>query len=185
MALAEWLPRDLLGVQTAALPCVDHPGLARLLDIWLARRGDRPLPEHGDLSLGDLQPWISNISVNEVEPSKERIRIRLVGRRLIEYHGANHQGRYLEEVAPALACKRVMEPQLESVRQRVPTYDVQPLLRQPGTDLQLHRLVLPFATDGETVDIIMVASYVEDSVGTEAVKLDRRLFDLLAETLAA
>lgn len=160
-------------------PEVDHELLSRLLGLWSARRGPRGLPAHGQFRLTDLQPWIGNIGIVEVEGSPPRAKVRLAGRKIIEYDDADFSGRYLEDVVPEHARPAILEPYRLCVEQRAPQYSLI-VPRDPAlSEYRLHRLLLPCSAEGRDVDVIVAGIFIDRWEAGEGETPASSVYDLL------
>ena len=161
------------GMRRRVLPRVAHPRLRALLRLWDSRRGDRWLPAHGALRITDLQPWIEHTLVTEVEAVTARPRIRVMGRRPMHYLDGDLCGKDFLDHVPEDAQDLAWEPYRRCVRDGVPHYSVL-CSTSPGWEhLRFHRLLLPHATNGHEVDIILVAAYLESAVVERAESVER------------
>lgn len=169
-APTEWVKeRSKLILDTAAtahlsghpLPVVAHPRLSALLHLWDVRRARRALPAHGVLRVTDLQPWMAHIAVMEMAASPPQPKVRLMGRKLIEYMRGDKSGQYAVDYIPEHSHIQALAPFRRIVEQRLPQYDVlTPSL--PGWEhLRYHRLLLPHSRDGRRVDIVILTTYLE------------------------
>jgi hypothetical protein len=88
-------------------------------------------------------------------------RMRLAGSMLCAIVGAEMRGMTFDEIHPrdqAAAIRREFD---EVVRSRQPHYATRAAEWQPGKMMPYHRLLLPFADDGVTVDSLGGASLFE------------------------
>jgi len=140
-----------------------HPRLAGLLAFWEAECAARGgLPERRRFFFEAMRPWLGHIAVIAVEWPALRFRATLVGTFVVEYDGQDGTGRYLDEIISA----RNREAALKRYRHVVETgrwfADVAQIVAPDTTVAPLHRLLLPCAADGRTVDRIIAAIYRED-----------------------
>ncbi len=183
LKLADKLSESTLPGGPQGLPEVRHERLSQLLALWNRRRQGGRLPAHADLRFTDLQPWIGNLSINEVDSDGERFKLRVVGRRLIEYHDADYSGRYLNDVAPPETQHRVLAPQRRALHERRPQYDILGLTDPDGMGVNLHRLALPCARNGRDIDIMILGIYLERN-GEEPPRAEGKLFELIQAAAA-
>lgn len=145
------------------MPMVDrdalYPKLLNLLDLWMQRCGDRPLPARGDFAIEDLRPWLGHLALIEVGGTPARFRVRLAGTILTAYEGQDDTGRYLDEVIPAAELAVRLAPYQECVQSRQPVLDVPFFPADVHMARAYQRLLLPCAADGGAVDIIILAVY--------------------------
>jgi hypothetical protein len=145
----------------ATAETVQRPRLRRLLAYWHAQRGERRLPSRRDLDPMDF-PWLlGNISLAEVvrDPAggPVRYRLRLVGTRAAERFGYDPTGRFIEELPEPTYRERLRVAYNEMVRRAVPLVERLDMLIDDRThDYEMLRL--PLGSDGETVDMILLAA---------------------------
>lgn len=144
----------------ATLETVSQPRLRRLLDYWQARRGDRPMPGRADIDPLDF-PWLlGNVSLVDVVPDGRggrRYRLRLVGTHVTRRFGYDGTGKWLDEILGPEHRAHVQAAFDDVVRQRIPMVERLDML----IDGRLHDyeiLRLPLASDGQTVDILLLAA---------------------------
>ncbi|RDD62794.1 PAS domain-containing protein [Ferruginivarius sediminum] len=141
-----------------------HEQLASLLDRWRFRRGTRRLPTHGDFRFTDLQPWIGHIGLVEIQggqTAEPHMKVRLAGRRLVEYDGADFSGKYLDDVVPEYARGEILRPYLTCVRKQAPQYSVFTPDNPELEGYRMHRLLLPTTSNGKDIDLVLVGIYVD------------------------
>ncbi len=144
----------------ATAETVQRPRLRRLLDYWHAQRGERRLPARGDLDPLDF-PWLlGNISLAEVlreSTGNLRFRLRLVGTRAVERFGYDPTGRFIDELPEPDYRDRLRIKFNELVRRGVPLVEqLDMVIDERRHDYEILRL--PLASDGETVDMILLAA---------------------------
>jgi hypothetical protein len=77
------------------------PSYDKLLALWRAKAGDRPMPRRVEMSARDLKDVLRHLMLFErVEQSPSRYRVRLIGTSLTSMAG-DRTGKLLEEVIPA------------------------------------------------------------------------------------
>src|ERR1700736_619243 len=74
------------------------PVLRAALAYWEGKRGDRPMPQRGDIDPDELRPVLSHLQITEVIDGGSRFRYRLVGTAIVEAFGAEFTGRYVDEL---------------------------------------------------------------------------------------
>lgn len=141
-------------------PMVAHPKLAGLLDLWLARFDGRNLPSRTAFSFEDFRPWMGNLGIIEVERPALRFRFRLYGVQLVEFDDQDFTGRYLDEVLPSERVQAILALYRRCVETGLPVHITGPSGRKDW--LVMNRLLLPCATDGRTVDRIILGLYPEN-----------------------
>lgn len=162
------------------LPRVGHPRLAKLLRLWDQRRNGRNLPVYGELRINDLQPWMEHLVVVEMGESPPRPKFRLVGRECIRYGGMGDLiGRYLDDVVPEPAREAALRPFFDCAGYRAPQYIVLESALSGEEGMSYHRLLLPHASDGCTVDIVLAGIYLEANPDAEEMVAEHGIYDVL------
>jgi hypothetical protein len=78
-----------------------EPSYEKLLELWRAKAGDRPMPRRSEITPRDLKDVLRNILLFErVEKAPSRYRVRLIGTSLTSMAG-DLTGKMIEEVLPA------------------------------------------------------------------------------------
>lgn len=104
---------------------------------------------------------MGHIAILDVVGAPPRFRIRLAGTSIVEYDHADFTGRYLDEAVPAHAQKAIIGPYQACVSQQAPLYDIILSPFRSGIPYTLCRLMLPCASDGWTIDIIISGIYCD------------------------
>ncbi len=145
----------------ATADTVQRPRLRRLLAYWQDKQAGRRLPARADLDPMQFAWLLGNISLVDVvrEPaaSMPRYRFRLVGTRAVERFGYDPTGRWLDDLPEPTYRRHVMQAYDEVVQRRLPLVErLDMLIDNRLHDYEIMRL--PLATDGETVDMILLAA---------------------------
>lgn len=173
------------GNSNGSRPPFVHRRLARLLELWRSRRRGRPFPAHGELRITDLQPWIHNIGIVEVERRGEQepaVKVRIAGRNVIDIDGADFAGSYLNDRIPDHARADILDPYAGSLANMAPQYSLLRPAGAPSPDCRLHRLLLPCAGDGRNVDLMLVGIYVDAWPDSRMTSQAESIYDWMAPT---
>jgi hypothetical protein len=145
-----------------------HPKLQRILAYWQQIHPPQGLPgrRHVDpIAIADVLPGVWLLDVQR-EPF--RLRYRLVGTRIVEAIGREVTGQWLDEAHPHLANDSVY---IGRYRKVVET--AEPSRRRGTAKIWLHddyreieNVVLPLASDGKNVDMLMVLTVLHRHDGT-------------------
>lgn len=143
-----------------------HADMVRLFDYWRAIAPPDALPGrcHFDpLVIADLLPRVWLLDVFR-EPF--RLRYRLCGTKLVEALGQDPTGRWLDEVHDGVRDPRYIDRYRHMADEGVATW------RRGRANFQhdkewivLENLVVPFAADGRTVDLLLALTRRHDSQG--------------------
>lgn len=135
--------------------------LAGLREVWAARAKPDLLPAHRDFRMTDLRPWFDDITIIEVTRTPMRLKPRLMGRNLVACAGVDLSRSTFESVLPARLRGALLEPFSKCIAEAAPYYAV---FTVPAPHLDrhpVHLLILPCASDGRNVDILIAAAQVE------------------------
>ena len=143
---------------------IPHEKLSELWDLWSSRRDMPLLPARGSFAAEEFGPWMGNIGIVEVHREPLKFRVALAGSQIVAIDGADFTGKYLEEAVPPHAVEFIIAPYLRCLDCSDATYDQ---FSPPGRDhVAYHRLLLPCANDGATIDKIFVGIYADHGLLT-------------------
>ena len=135
--------------------------LLRLLEYWTAKRGDRRFPARSDIDPLEFSYAMGWVTLLDVEHDPLRFRCRVHGTQLLAKNQYDLTGKYLEEhPLPEFAahCRRVWS---ETVARRAPTHGFYDQTVD-GRKRTFEALRLPLASDGETIDMLLVCTVYSD-----------------------
>ena len=137
---------------------LDHPELDALYAFW-KQAGGRRLPARAQFPPTRLRRWMGNLAIVRLVPPSGRLRVDLVGTRIVEIAGVDSTGQFLDEIAPPHAVDLLLEPYRTVLDHVEPHYHRFTPPSRPMT--AVHRLLLPLADDGVTIDRILSGVYAE------------------------
>lgn len=128
---------------------------------WQGHCDNGRLPSRTDFPVESLMPWIGHIQLVEAVQEGERLRfrVRLVGTRIVYYEGRDNTGLFLDEVIPADDRDAVLGPYRNCLDSRQPVHSTFYSCGTAAISSLLERMILPLASDGESVDQFLVAIY--------------------------
>jgi hypothetical protein len=134
------------------------PRFRAFFDYWLSRAPPDGLPGRQHIDPLEMKRFLPYILLFDVlrEAGRYRFRYRLIGTHVIELHGYSRVGDFVEDYAHPSHYDRMFYPEMVSViEQHRPHFAVRrsPVNRENFTGY--HRLKLPLAADGKTVDMII------------------------------
>lgn len=145
----------------AALPAGadTDPAFARLHAYWAAKIVDGRLPGRAQIDPlelpRDLLPDTALLEIEGDSDATRRFRIRLFGSNLIAMTGYDVTGRYYDEVVHPIAYEVLRRFGNDMIRQRRAGYLEGPSATEGRGYLWFGRLLLPLASDGINVDMIL------------------------------
>ena len=133
-----------------------HPTLLGLYEVWEARRIGDALPTWDAIAKADLKRWRENLVVIEVVGGDSYV-YRYYGTKFIELFGTDMTGRTLDGLPDEQKALITFEYEYARSRRR-PTWRVYSG-DFDGDIITWQRLILPIASDGETIDMLLVGAY--------------------------
>src|SRR5690606_1565782 len=133
------------------------PRLLRFHDYWRSKcRGDL-LPGRQDIDPLDIPELLPHITMIDVVRGDDalRFRFRLVGTANVQIAGREHTGAFIEEVFEPAQVAQLREIYGTIVATREPHFWRAHLGAAGGPPVDYARLMVPLATDGKTVDLLM------------------------------
>jgi hypothetical protein len=131
--------------------------LGRLLALWHAKRGERPMPSRADFSFEDFFPWLGHLALLDVVGAGEDFRYVVYGTRLVETFGFDLTGRSAHEAIAQIGRQPLAEYQRVAAS-GLPDH-VSRMSPAHKEHLTITKLALPLSTDGRHVDKIVSVIY--------------------------
>jgi hypothetical protein len=135
--------------------------LATVYAYWSARRprapGGRPLlPARSNIEPLELHQVWPQLLLADVLGAAQRVRYRLVGTEIVARWGSDDTGRYLDEMPASRSTDLSRKLYGIALSRRTALYSETNLRPDDGIGLSLLcRLILPLASDGTTVDMVL------------------------------
>jgi len=156
------------------LPHIRDERLRRAFLYWQERRGERAAPSRADLDPTDIPSLLPHLMLVEVGAGSEQLRYRLVGTEVERNFGIPMTGRYIGEVMRGRYLDFIRGLYRQVIDHCIPIYsentfsdpDSRAFLQ--GWPLRTARVMLPLASDGATVDMIMIAQVFFRDTATAA-----------------
>lgn len=150
--------------KTSQIPDTCHPKVKKLVEYWRSIHPGKGLPGRQHFDPGDVPSLLSNIWLVDVFHEPLRFRFRLLGTRIVEYAGEDNTGKWIHERWPGFD----LNVYRQVVDTKQPNWSRGPSKFRPEKDYyELERVRLPLASDGETVDMILVLTLFFDRNGKE------------------
>jgi hypothetical protein len=131
--------------------------LIALYDYWCSRKSGEKLPARADIDPVDMpRAALPYIVLMEVGGGENRIRYRLVGTAIVSEWGADVTGKYLDEVMEGTYLEFVRGLYIDVMEHRCAVLSESTFRWDVGKTVWAHRLYMPLASDGETVDMVLI-----------------------------
>jgi hypothetical protein len=129
----------------------------RLYGDWETRRRGRLIPARADFDPLDLRYIIGNLSLLDVLRDPIRFRYRIHSTNMAQWHGFDLTGKEIDNCPNAERGAQIKDHFTTVVDRQVPVVRVHEWRGGNGQVLRHEALVLPLASDGSTIDMIMSA----------------------------
>lgn len=142
------------------LAAVKSAWIAEFDRYWNGKRRAERLPGRADIDPAELRTLLANMVLLDLEAAPFRVRIRLVGTKVVQFRGDN-TGKYLDELAgmePARRAEYIAEMRTVATRKR-PAFACDAVTTRFGAIQDIYAGIWPLASDGSHVDKLVV---VED-----------------------
>lgn len=134
---------------------IRHPDLLRLYDYWATRRRGRSFPARADLDPVEFRFALGNVTLIDVLYEPLRFRFRLVGTLMAQRMGWDLTGKMVDEIPDASYRDSVIQGFRKVVETRRPNMTLYER-DVDGKPRRFQVLRLPLATDGETIDMLLL-----------------------------
>ena len=152
---------------------IDHPALRALFDYWSGRRDGSGLPARRDIDPLDIPQLLPHLMLIDVTlpgqvPAKRsgdcvpELRYRLVGTALVRHMGRDTTGLTVGEAYIGTDWEKIHEDYLYVVSRGRPCLRHNQGVGKDSRTFDYQRLLLPLASDGGCVDMILAAAFWRD-----------------------
>jgi hypothetical protein len=135
----------------------NHQLLDRLLALWNDKCAGGALPARADFDVLELRDWLGHLMLVEVRRGGAEFYYRLYGSALAAAFGRDLTGKTSEALPPETQ-DTVHREYRAAVQTRRPII-IEHERYAPHSYRAAVKLVLPLASDGETVDLLLVGAY--------------------------
>jgi hypothetical protein len=132
--------------------------LEDLLSLWRDKRGPALMPSRADLPVSALRPWLGNLAL--VDLSGTHAYFRLCGTGLYTRFGGEMTRRKLDSLEDGHG-KETLKSCIDEVRKTFQPKRMVHVSTVEHATVTFHELCLPLAADGQTIDMVLFASYAE------------------------
>ncbi|WP_425405285.1 PAS domain-containing protein [Hwanghaeella sp.] len=136
---------------------LDDPIFREVFDYWSAKCDGEHLPSRKDIDPTDIWKVLGNIVLIEVVTGapRPRFRYRLWGTRVTELYGKDYTGYMLDQVIIPASREKIQAVFEWVIENRTPHFWQVPVPAENRNFVSNRRLLLPLATDGRTIDMLM------------------------------
>ena len=154
-------------VRPQKLPDCVHPKVRKIFDYWVSIHPDSGLPGRQHFDPIDVPDLLPNIRLVDVVGDPPRFQVRLCGDRVRDHFGSCQQGQFFDEMYPPFANRPSYADFMAVIESGRPRVHQGFCELNPAKDfVPLERIVLPLASDGRTVDMLLVVSLFGETAGS-------------------
>lgn len=143
---------------------LQDPILVRLYDYWSGKRTGGRLPGRRDIDPVELRDLLRYVVLADIVDGGARIRYRLVGTNMVERWGADFTGKHVDEIMQGSYRLYLEELFRETVAHASAIFSTGRFRWDIGRACETRRVFLPLASDGETVDKVLVGQTFTNDV---------------------
>ena len=150
------------GLKTNAMPHlnVDEKPFARVKSqllregfaLWESKRGTRLMPRRADFDPVEMPRLLSSIILVDVEDGSARLRIRLVGTKVVEMFGSDYTGRYMDEIDFGDVREKILKEYRLPISEKRPVFSDHEFRKLNDHHHTIERAIFPLSDDGITVN---------------------------------
>jgi hypothetical protein len=134
------------------------PSLQRVFQDWQRWRGARAFPSRADFDVLDLKYALGNISITDVLYNPVRFHYRIHSSASSGRLGFDLTGKSVDALPHPTYQAFIREHFLEVIVNRVPVVKRRERVLTTHEHWFVEAIVLPFSSDGETIDMLMTAT---------------------------
>ncbi|GAB2175666.1 PAS domain-containing protein [Dongia sp. agr-C8] len=143
-----------------------HPRTAGFFRYWQSKRRSHLFPARVDLDPIEMKTWLPGLVLVDVMPMPDqrppyRLTYRLIGTGATSLRGHEGRGKRVEEAFFGNSLAEIMENYRLVIEERQVVYDGDRTLSANGARLEAETLLLPLASDGTTVDMVVCYQEIE------------------------
>jgi hypothetical protein len=143
------------------------PGpLTAMYHYWRSKCRDKDMPSRADIhpsEMKDFLPHTMLIDVVATTETERRFRMRLVGTHIVDGFGQEVTGKFIDEINTGGQMESLLEACMKSVQEKAPVYLSGVMVQQTpaGTRFSFERLGAPLSSDGQNVDMLLIAAVLQ------------------------
>ncbi|WP_395020684.1 PAS domain-containing protein [Dongia sp.] len=143
-----------------------HPRTADFFRYWQSKRRSGMFPARADLDPIEMKPWLPGLVLVDVTPMPGqsppyRLTYRLIGTGATSLRGQEGTGKRVQEAYFGNSLAEIMENYRLVIEERQIVYDGDRTLSENGAKLEAETLLLPLASDGSAIDMVVCYQEIE------------------------
>jgi len=142
--------------------------LVAIYDYWNRERAGRWMPARADIDPTEIGPLLPNVFMVDVSHDPLRFRYRLIGTAIVNFVGRDFTGRAIDEATYGESAAFLQQILKLTVETREPVGLKGNVFYIAGREwVGVEGILLPLASDGRTVDIVMAGYVAVDRTAAE------------------
>ena len=143
-----------------------HARIRQVVEYWLSIHPTRGLPGRQHFDPIEIPDLLANIRLLDVFRNPLRFKTRLMGTVLHDFFGQEQTGLWMDECFADFHRSKMFKDLTDIIETPQPRWRRgHPTLNYEKSFVTVDRVYLPFATDGETVDLVMTCMLFGDKDG--------------------
>ncbi len=143
---------------------IDDDRLQALLDYWRKKKG-KGLPARSDIDPIEIPKLLRYLILADYDAALQDVRFRLVGTEMVDHWGRDFRNMHLNEIMSGEYHDYIHGLFVQTATSAQPLFSESVFRWDKGRAMRTKRLMLPLASDGRTVDAVLVGQIF---IGTKA-----------------
>ncbi len=141
-----------LSVEEKQFERVRSPLLREAFKLWNSKRGNRRMAKRADFDPLEMPRLLSSIILIDVENDGARLRIRLVGTKIVDMYGSDYTGKYLDEIDFGDVRNKVLNEYHLPIFEKRPVFSDHDFRKLNDYHHTIERAIFPLSDDDNTVN---------------------------------
>ena len=134
---------------------IESAALQELYAYWDSKRAGRAMSSRSDIDPLEIPQLLPILLICDVEPNSERLKVRLVGTKIVEFYGADYTGQYIDELDLGDRRQAVLNAYRECIHAKQPSVKSHMFWNIRGLHFRVERIVLPLSDDQVRVNKVL------------------------------
>lgn len=141
----------------AGLPQDCNEMIRQIVAYWRSQQDGGRLPDRRQIDPVCIPRHLTGITL--IDATFEPARFRFIGSDLVDHHGANYTGRWLDEVFPHFEGTQTQVDMVDVLRTGAPVYRKgKPLMTYEKAFVEIERVMLPYRNGGDRAELVLIYS---------------------------
>ncbi|MCC3304284.1 PAS domain-containing protein [Sneathiella sp. HT1-7] len=136
--------------------------LQKAYQLWESKREGRSIPSRSNFDPLEMPKILPHIILIDVEEPTSRLKVRLVGTRVVEMFGGDYTGMYLDEVDFGEARNKILEDYQTAASMKRPLFSDHMFRKLNKYTQNIERVILPLSDDDKRINILFAVLDFEE-----------------------